>query len=301
MKISKTHQNLSDYCGEHEVLTNPQKFLGPNWETVLRWWLYRESLTDEQKEDVKRRYWAIDRNNRDRYCTLDCHATSKVIGRDNRLAVKKISPFPTEITYELIANLDEPFFLSLLVPDFNKQPTMTYSKTHFNLSVNLNNQDILTNPRKYLGPNYKMVLDFWFYVDNNVVSDDLFLSKQNENVEIYSNGIIQSCDTVDAIVGSTFRIAICRSCPTVYISLTTYEIISLYDYIGVGNKLVFLPLFGAFLDEWNMKQLKTAHFALTRAADHIYNLEGMSSVYRDVQKVIDEHRRALKIASVLKK
>ncbi len=46
MKISKTQQRLSEQLNNPEVLTNPEPFLGPNWETVIRWWLYEESLTE---------------------------------------------------------------------------------------------------------------------------------------------------------------------------------------------------------------------------------------------------------------
>jgi hypothetical protein len=66
MKISKTQQRLSDKLKNPKVLTNPEPFLGPNWETVLRFWSYYESLTYEQRIELVRRYCAIDYNTSDR-------------------------------------------------------------------------------------------------------------------------------------------------------------------------------------------------------------------------------------------
>jgi hypothetical protein len=103
MKISNTHQNLSDKLKNPKVLTNPEPFLGPNWETVLRWWLYAESLTDEQKNELSRRYDAIDDDTLNRARNLARNAAIEVIGADNCWAVWFVAPFPTTITYELIA------------------------------------------------------------------------------------------------------------------------------------------------------------------------------------------------------
>jgi hypothetical protein len=103
MKISKTHQNLSKELNNPEVLTNPEPFLGPNWETVLRWWLYEESLTDEQKNELSRRYWDIDYITCDRARNLARDASIEVIGEDNRVAVWYVVPYPEALTYELIA------------------------------------------------------------------------------------------------------------------------------------------------------------------------------------------------------
>jgi hypothetical protein len=101
MKISNTHQALSNHLKNPEVLTNPEPFLGPNWETVLRWWLYYESLYDQWNE-LDRRYWAIDRDARDRAYGLALNAAIEVIGNDNKWAVYYVSSNPS-IVYELIS------------------------------------------------------------------------------------------------------------------------------------------------------------------------------------------------------
>jgi hypothetical protein len=103
MKISNTHQSLSNCLKNPEVLTNPESFLGPNWETVLRWWLYCESLTYEQKNELFHRWCAIDRDTHNRAFVLVHNAVIKVIGVDNRDAVWYAAPYPKTITFELIA------------------------------------------------------------------------------------------------------------------------------------------------------------------------------------------------------
>jgi hypothetical protein len=102
MKISKAHQRLSDNLKNLEVLTNPEQFLGPNCETVLRYWLYWESLTREQKDELVRRYNAIDYDTRNLAWNLARMASNEVIGRDNRREVYYASTDPP-LTYELIS------------------------------------------------------------------------------------------------------------------------------------------------------------------------------------------------------
>ncbi len=102
MKISKTHQLLSNRLNNPEVLTNPEPFLGPNWETVLRWWLFEESLTIEQRNELIRRNYAIDYETYDRAWDLAYHVTIEVIGEDNKWAVYYVSSNPS-IVYELIS------------------------------------------------------------------------------------------------------------------------------------------------------------------------------------------------------
>ena len=102
MKLSNTLQELSNRLENPEVLTNPQKFLGPNWETALRWWLYEESLTFDQLNELYRRYYAIDDDTWRRAYDLARDAAVEVIGVYNRWAVYYAAPF-LGITYELIA------------------------------------------------------------------------------------------------------------------------------------------------------------------------------------------------------
>jgi hypothetical protein len=102
MKISNTHQRLSKELKNPEVLTNPEPFLGPNWETVLRFWLYYESLTREQKDELFRRYKDIAYDTRICARELAHNAANEVIGADNMRAVWYVVPYRS-ITYELIS------------------------------------------------------------------------------------------------------------------------------------------------------------------------------------------------------
>jgi hypothetical protein len=57
---SKTHQRFSNRLQNPEALTNPQDFLGPNYETVINFWWTMDSLTEDQWNEVARRYVALD-------------------------------------------------------------------------------------------------------------------------------------------------------------------------------------------------------------------------------------------------
>jgi hypothetical protein len=60
MTYSKTHQNFSNRLNKPEALINPQDFLGPNYETVLNFWKWIDSLTVEQWNVVDDRYRNLD-------------------------------------------------------------------------------------------------------------------------------------------------------------------------------------------------------------------------------------------------
>jgi hypothetical protein len=45
MSYSKVHLRFANYYPDNpDTLTNPEKFLGPNWETVLNYWKYLDKL-----------------------------------------------------------------------------------------------------------------------------------------------------------------------------------------------------------------------------------------------------------------
>jgi hypothetical protein len=60
MNYSKAHQNFSNYSQKPGALTVPQDFLGPNYETVLNFWTFNDSLTEDNWNEVARRYRALD-------------------------------------------------------------------------------------------------------------------------------------------------------------------------------------------------------------------------------------------------
>jgi hypothetical protein len=60
MNYSKAHKNFSNRLQNPEALTNPQNFLGPNYETVINFWWFMDGLTENQWNEVARRYHALD-------------------------------------------------------------------------------------------------------------------------------------------------------------------------------------------------------------------------------------------------
>ena len=60
MNYSKAHQNFSNQLQKPEALTKPQDFLGPNYQTVLNFWWYMDSLTEDNWNEVATRYRALD-------------------------------------------------------------------------------------------------------------------------------------------------------------------------------------------------------------------------------------------------
>ena len=91
MPISKAHQRFSNRLQNPEALTNPQDFLGPNYETVLNFWWTMDSLTETQWNEVARRYDALD------YAA--CYAACYAAWSAARYAARDAARYAT---YELI-------------------------------------------------------------------------------------------------------------------------------------------------------------------------------------------------------
>jgi hypothetical protein len=72
MKISEAHQNFASYLKNQKVLTHPEKYLGPNWEEVINFWLYLDTLNKKQLKIVEERYRALS-------CTERCIARDKAL------------------------------------------------------------------------------------------------------------------------------------------------------------------------------------------------------------------------------
>jgi hypothetical protein len=48
--ISERHELFSRIIENPKVLSQPEKFFGPNYKTLLNFWIYWESLTENQKD-----------------------------------------------------------------------------------------------------------------------------------------------------------------------------------------------------------------------------------------------------------
>jgi hypothetical protein len=82
--ISKSHKLFSERLRNTRVLTNPEEFLGPNYEEVLNFWLILDELSEEQWRVVKKRYRAFHIENTSewsRTVNLAWNASYEVVGK----------------------------------------------------------------------------------------------------------------------------------------------------------------------------------------------------------------------------
>lgn len=59
MIYSKSHIRLSEDENCNGALEDPEKFLGPNYETVLNFWSWNDTLSLEQMEESERRFESL--------------------------------------------------------------------------------------------------------------------------------------------------------------------------------------------------------------------------------------------------
>jgi hypothetical protein len=59
MTISKTHKRFADLLENLDVLDHPENFLGPNWEAVINFWLYLDTISKKQSIVVLKRWRAL--------------------------------------------------------------------------------------------------------------------------------------------------------------------------------------------------------------------------------------------------
>jgi hypothetical protein len=90
--ISLTHsvflRMINDNCegSPQDVLSNPAKYLGPNFEQVLELWIYLDTLSYEDKEKMNDRYRALDFNLRVSAWNAARDAADEVVGEEFRNA-----------------------------------------------------------------------------------------------------------------------------------------------------------------------------------------------------------------------
>jgi hypothetical protein len=110
MTYSKTHQKFSERLNQPDVLTNPGKYLGPNWEDVLNFWIYVDGLSDKEKEAIADRYYALDDDVRESARDAARDAATEVVGEKFRNAAWDAADVVTGwwvfgyATWELIAH-----------------------------------------------------------------------------------------------------------------------------------------------------------------------------------------------------
>jgi hypothetical protein len=86
MTYSKTHKRFSKRLNKPEALTNPEKYLGPNYQDVLNFWIYVETLSEQEKQEMLQRYLALDDNVHYSAWYAAWDAAIEVVGEDFRFA-----------------------------------------------------------------------------------------------------------------------------------------------------------------------------------------------------------------------
>jgi hypothetical protein len=124
---------------------------------------------------------------------------------------------------------------------------MIYSKTHVALLDKLNNQGVLSQPEDFLGPNWKDVLNFWFYLDTLSLEQLEIADKHYLNMGniVYFSAIhVATCYssiTLDASLAQD----ISHCAYTTYgpvAATSTHELIGSHFLLENGISLEFTPL-----------------------------------------------------------
>jgi hypothetical protein len=82
MTYSKIHKRFSKRHNKPEALTNPEKYLGPNYQDVLNFWIYLDTLSKQDKEKINDRYLALDNIVRDSAFVVARYAAKEVVGEE---------------------------------------------------------------------------------------------------------------------------------------------------------------------------------------------------------------------------
>jgi hypothetical protein len=108
MKISKAHQefaNALNYWYEtskQDALNYPGDYLGLNWEEVINFWLYLDTLTEEQFKVVEQRYFALSSEERHKACCKAWDAAKDATDYADVTGINAAYNAEQEATYELI-------------------------------------------------------------------------------------------------------------------------------------------------------------------------------------------------------
>jgi hypothetical protein len=125
---SQTYKRFSERLNQPEVLTNPEKYLGPNWKDVLNLWIYVDTLSYEEKKKMEDRYWTLDYTVRESAWIASWDAATEVVGEKFKCEAWCAADVVTGkravfgyATYELIGNVDNKVAYNLIVSYKNSQ------------------------------------------------------------------------------------------------------------------------------------------------------------------------------------
>jgi hypothetical protein len=113
---------------------------------------------------------------------------------------------------------------------------MNYISTrHKLISVRLGEEDALTDPGKYFGPNYKILLNFWIYLES------LSYSQKSINVD-RENDIAYAIWRLAKIIAEDLAVVVVGEQTRNSLSLYDCEIIAAHLLIDLDKPLAFIPL-----------------------------------------------------------
>jgi hypothetical protein len=102
MNYSKSHKefasrlNYIHNINEQDGLEHPENYLGPNYKEVLNYWFYRDSLSSEQWDVYRNRFWSLNSETR-----------KKALSTATKIAKEVIDPrfvdYLYEENYEIVA------------------------------------------------------------------------------------------------------------------------------------------------------------------------------------------------------
>lgn len=128
-----------------------------------------------------------------------------------------------------------------------------YSTTHQKYASNMANDDILTHPEDFLGPNYKAVLNFWMFLDSLSVEQWKEVEKRDGDMEVHivENASEDAAESVRKmfpifLTGQNSRFDLFYGSNNGAPDTTwdaTLELIGMNNLLEEGKSLTFVPLF----------------------------------------------------------
>jgi hypothetical protein len=113
MNYSKAHQNLAQRAYTPDVYNNPEKYLGPNYASVLNFWWYLESLTVKQLLELENKYMLKYSQYNYRYGALADYAEG-ILGYSRRSNVTYASRSHVRDIIDQSPNIPSPVTLELI-------------------------------------------------------------------------------------------------------------------------------------------------------------------------------------------
>ncbi len=120
---------------------------------------------------------------------------------------------------------------------------MKISTTHQCFADRLGDQRALDQPEEFLGPNWKDVLNFWFFIDTLspeqlVVAGDL---RRNLRCVDESENLAYEAARVSITTGISYEAHM--SAPSITSGYATRELIGSHEILKQGKSLIFISMF----------------------------------------------------------